>query len=213
MCRLLLVKSSKTFGIGSHLKTFAEIAKSSKEYQGHGWGCAYIQKNEWKFYKNIQPIWEDDLEQFSTTTQLIAHARSAFRDEGISIENNMPFYDNNTVYIFNGELHGVRLKVEGRIGAEKIYRTIKRFDHGDMFQALKRGVEVIKKRTRYIKAMNIIISDQQRVYVVSIFNEDPDYFTMHYKQSDDTLVICSERYKNENQWNKIKNNTIEVFEK
>ena len=52
MCRLLLVKSEKNFEISHHLKNLAEISKNSKEYQGHGWGCAYLQNNNWEFYKN-----------------------------------------------------------------------------------------------------------------------------------------------------------------
>jgi glutamine amidotransferase len=52
------------------LKKFADIARNSKEYQGHGWGCAYQDDGPdgtWKIYKNISPIWEDDLEQFGRT--------------------------------------------------------------------------------------------------------------------------------------------------
>ena len=211
MCRLLLVKSKKEFEISNHLKKLAEISKNSKEYQGHGWGCAYLVDDNWKFYKNINPIWEDNLEQFSKTTQLIAHTRSAFKNEDIKIENNMPFYDNRYVFIFNGELRGVKIKESGKIGAEKIFNYIKKFDRGNLLDALKKGIEIIKKRTKYIKAMNIIISDKQKVYVVSLFNEEPEYFTMHFKQSNNELIICSERYSDEEDWKKIENNTIEVF--
>lgn len=210
MCRLLLVKSNKEFEISNHLKKLAEISKNSKEYQGHGWGCAYLQRNKWKFYKNIKPIWEDNLEQFSRTKQLIVHARSAYKDENIGIENNMPFYDEKYVFIFNGELQGVKIKESGRIGAEKVFNFIKRFDKGNIFNALKIAIEVIKKRTRYIKAMNIIISNRKKVYLASIFNENPEYFTMHYKQ-DNGLIICSEEYPNEENWNKVENNTIKEF--
>jgi len=162
------------------------------------------------FYWNLKPIWEDNLDQFKKTTQLIAHARSAFRDEGIAIENNMPFHDDKYVYIFNGELQGVKIKEKGRIGAEKIFNYIKRFDKGDMLQALEKGISIIQKRTNYLRALNLIISDRNRVYLASLFNEDPEYFTMHYKENG-IFVICSEPYPNEDDWNKIENNTIKVF--
>ena len=32
--------------------------------------------------------------------------------------------------------------------------------------------------------MNIIIADKENVYVSSNFNEDPEYFGMHYKKSE-----------------------------
>ena len=41
MCRLLAVKAGSPFAITPHLEKFATISKHSKEYQGHGWGCAY----------------------------------------------------------------------------------------------------------------------------------------------------------------------------
>jgi len=212
MCRLLLVKSKNEFEIFPYLKAFANIAKNSREYQGHGWGCAFWVNNEWHHYKNISPIWEDNLDQFGCATRLLAHARSAFRDEDIHVENNMPFWDDKYVFIFNGELHGVKIRADGRIGAEKIFNYIKRFDQGDMFTAIKKAVEIIKKRTKYIKAMNFIVADSEKDYVVSHYNEDPDYFTMYMKNSNDKLIICSEKLPSETGWQKIKNDTIEVFE-
>lgn len=192
MCRLLVVKSDREFDIPFHLKNLAIISKNSKEYQGHGWGCAYLdENNEWQHYKNIKPIWEDNLEQFGKTKLLVGHARSAFQDKCIAIENNMPFYDENYVFIFNGELRGVKIKEEGRIGAEKIFNFIRRFDKGNMHDALKTGVEAIKRNTRYIRGMNIILINRNHIYLSTYFNEDPDYFTMHYKEGNE-LIICSD---------------------
>lgn len=212
MCRLLFVKSGKNFEISTHLRQLAEISKNSKEYQGHGWGCAYLSDSQWEIYKNIKPIWEDNLQKFGNTMQLVAHTRSAFKNQDITIENNMPFYADKYVFIFNGELRGVKIRETGRTGAEKIFKYIKRFDKGDMFEALQRGIKIIKNRTKYIKAINIIISDKRRAYVTSFFSEDPDYFSMQYKQTNAKLIICSEKYPNEENWKKIKNNTIKVFE-
>ncbi len=123
----------------------------------------------------------------------------------------MPFYDDRYVFVFNGELRGVKIKESGRIGAEKIFNYIKKFDKGDFLQTLKKAVGIIERKTRYIRAMNMIISDKQAVYVASQFRSDPDYFTMHYKQSNGELIICSEKYPDENNWQKIANYTIKVF--
>ncbi|UCE07416.1 MAG: class II glutamine amidotransferase [bacterium] len=211
MCRLLLIKSHNEFPIVDHLRQFAHVAKHSREYQGHGWGCAYLVDDEWQIYKNIKPIWEDDLEQFGKTTQLLAHARSAFRDEGIKVENNMPFQKDDFIFIFNGELHGVKIKEQGRIGAEKIFNFILRFHKGDLFQAISKAIEIIKKRSQYVRAMNIILSDKKQVYISSAFNEDDDYFTMHSKKSGESLIACSDPYEGESDWHKIPNNTTKVY--
>ncbi|PIN80182.1 hypothetical protein COV16_01275 [Candidatus Woesearchaeota archaeon CG10_big_fil_rev_8_21_14_0_10_34_8] len=210
MCRLLIIKSKKTFQTAKPLKTFAGLAKNSQEYQGHGWGCAYKDKNgKWKHYKKITPIWEDNLDQFPDTNFLIVHARSAFEDKDIVVENNMPFYDDKYIFIFNGELRGVRIKEEGRIGAEKIFNFIKSFK-GDTKTKMQKAVEQIKKRTKLLKALNIIITDNKNIYVNNSFNERPNYFQMYYKKTDDDIMICSDPFPNE-KWQKMKLDTIEVF--
>lgn len=211
MCRLLFVQSINAFEISNHLTQFADIAMNSKEYQGHGWGCSYLFKKKWIHYKNILPIWEDDFKQFPKSNRLIVHARSAFEDRDIAVDNNMPFFDKNYIFIFNGELRGVRIKAEGRIGAEKIFNFIKRFDKFGMEIALQKGIEIIINKSSYIRAMNIIIAELDRVYYSSLFNEDEEYFQMYYKQSPDEIIICSEVYPNETGWSKIENKSSGVF--
>lgn len=196
-----------------YLEKFAETSKQSKEFQGHGWGVSYldINNNEWKHYKNILPVWDDDLTQFGKTKLLVAHARSAFKDEGITVENNMPFYDDRFVFAFNGELRGVKINSEGRIGAEKIFNYIKRFDKGNMHEAINKGTEIIKKKTAFIRAMNIIMCDKKDSYVYSMYSEDPDYFTMHFKFVKDKTLIVSSVILDEDDWMTIANGSLIKF--
>ena len=211
MCRLLTVKSHAPFAIGPHLEKFAHIAKNSKEYQGHGWGCAYQDPaGRWHFYRNIKPVWEDGLSRFGETRLLVAHARSAFEDKDIMVENNMPFFDGRTVYIFNGELRGVKIREEGRIGAEKIFNYIRRFDKGNTQHALEKAVAIIRKRTRHIRGMNIVMVNETGIFVSSFFTEDEAYFTMRYRQGDE-LIICSEPYPAESNWQSIANESMRVW--
>ncbi len=211
MCRLLYINSKNNFRITDYLENFAEISKNSKEFQGHGWGIAYYQNNKWNYYKNVKSIWEDDLSLFGSGSRVIAHARSAFKDEGIVVENNMPFYDDKYIFIFNGELRGVKIKESGRIGAEKIFNYIKRFDKGNIRNALEKGTEIITKKTSYIRAMNIILSSDKSTLVYSQFNEDYEYFTMHYSQSNDFTIVCSDKLDNKTGWRKIPNNSLMEF--
>lgn len=211
MCRLLYMRSEKEFEIAEYLLKFAQISKDSKEYQGHGWGCAYLKDDQWQIYKNIKPIWEDDLHSFCETKILVAHARSAFQDKDIRIENNMPFTSDDIIYIFNGELHGVKIREEGRIGAEKLFNFILRFNKADLIEALKKGVEIIGKRSKYIRAMNIIMADRDKAYLSSLFNEDENYFAMFLKNDSKKVIICSDPFPGENNWQKIENRTAKVF--
>lgn len=212
MCRLLAVKRRQPFDIGPRVRSLARIAEHSSRYQGHGWGCAWLDhEGRWRMYKNIRPIWEDDLSQFAQTTCLLAHARSAFRDEGITIENNMPFHDEHRVFIFNGELHGVRIREEGRIGAEKIFNFVRRLARDDLEDALRRAVDIIQKRCRLVRSMNIILADERAVHVSSLFNDDPDYFTMHERVLDDGFIICSEPCLDEQGWRPIANGSVRTY--
>jgi glutamine amidotransferase len=211
MCRLLVVRSQELFDPANPLIRFASIAKNSKDYQGHGWGCAWKDHGQiWQIYRNICPIWEDDHFQFPRTTLLVAHARSAFEDRDIVVENNMPFFDGERVFIFNGELRGVKIREQGRIGAEKIFNFIRRFDTRDTLAALKKAVEFIRKRTRYIRGMNIIMVKERAIYLASFFSEDEDYFTIRYKEGPE-LVICSEAFSLEEGWQDIANETVRAF--
>ena len=213
MCRLLAVKSSRAFAAATHLRALAHIARHSKEYQGHGWGCALLTpQRQWSVYRNILPIWEDDLAQFDDTTLLLAHARSAFRNEGIAVENNMPFHDERYAFVFNGELHGVRIRERGRIGAEKVFHFIKRFDDGDLRAALTKGIAIICKKTRFIRAMNIVMADSEHVCVSSLFNDDAEYFTLHTRSTDYGVVVCSEPYPGQDgPWSAIENESVRSF--
>jgi len=210
MCRLLCVHADFDFAIADQLKPFAELSQNSREYQGHGWGCSWWRDGRWHSYHNIKPIWEDDPDRFAKTNLLIVHARSAFRDEGIVVENNMPFAHDNYVFVFNGELQGVRIKEQGRIGAEKILNTIVRFDKGDALEMLRRGMKVIDRRTRYVRAMNIILSNGHDIVVGSQFGEDPAYFQMQQTERDGLRIICSEVWPGENMadWTKIENGAV-----
>jgi predicted glutamine amidotransferase len=207
MCRILFARSDKNFSIPGLLAPFARVAEASSEYQGHGWGCSWREGNHWRHYHNIQPIWNDNFAQFGETTLLLVHARSAFRDEGIAIENNMPFSDGESVFIFNGEIRGVRIKSYGRIGAEKIYNYIRRFDEGDKLAALDKGTSIIDKRSTYVRAMNIILSDGDRAWLSTRYNENPDYFQIHRKQDGDLNLVCSQPFANDSGWKAIDNNT------
>lgn len=211
MCRLLWVRAAQPFQMSIHLAPFATLSRDSTEYQGHGWGCAWLQGNQWQVYRNISPVWKDDFSQFGTTTLLLAHARSAFRDEGITVENNMPFYDGERVFIFNGELQGVRIRGTGRIGAEKIFNYVKRFDRGDFLKALKKGAAVIEQKTRYVRAMNMIIASPESSQLATLYNENPAYFQMYRGQEEGADIVCSEPYPGRTHWQPISNRSIQTL--
>jgi glutamine amidotransferase len=195
MCRILYARAEADFAISELLAPFAELSRHSSEFQGHGWGCAWREGGSWR------------QSQFGSTRLLLVHARSAFRDEGIVVENNMPFSDGESVFIFNGELRGVRIRSEGRIGAEKIYNYIRRFDKGDKCAATAKAVDIIKKRSTYVRAMNLILSDGAQSCLSTNYSENTGYFQMHQKQDGGLHLVCSEPFAGDRGWTRIENNT------
>ncbi len=212
MCRLLYVRAMDAVDVRSHLKRFALTARNSTEDQSHGWGCAWIESGDWAFYHNLKPVWEDDFARFADSRIFLAHARSAYRNEGIEIENNMPFFDGRKVFIFNGELQGVRINEQGRIGAEKVFNFVKRFDHGDTLSAIRQGVQLLVKKSQYVRAMNFIIAEQGQAWISTAFSENSGYFQMHQKYSEGEHVISSAPYENESGWVPIENRTIRIID-
>jgi predicted glutamine amidotransferase len=211
MCRLLAVKDRQPFAIAPLLDAFAAMARSSPEYQGDGWGCAWRDGTGWRVYHSLAPVWDDDLRGFGETSVLVAHARSAFRNEGIVVENNMPFAAGGLIFAFNGELHGVRIRETGRIGAEKVFNTIRRLTNGDLRAGLSRAAAVIRARSRYVRAMNVVLCDGERIVAHSSFAERPEYFTVHVAARDGRVALCSERLPGEDGWRPMDNGATEVF--
>ncbi len=207
MCRILYARADQAFSIAALLEPFAELSRTSSEYQGHGWGCAWRADGKWSQYHDIRPVWEDDPAQFGDTDLLLVHARSAFRDEGIVVDNNMPFSDGESMFIFNGELRGVRIKSEGRIGAEKIYNYIRRFDKGDKLAATALAVDIIGKRSAYVRAMNLLLSDGEETILSTRYGENPAYFQMHQKRAGGRHLVCSQPFPGETDWTPIANQT------
>jgi len=208
MCRLLYIRSAESFALGAHLKEFAKTARNSPEDQSHGWGCAWIDNGNWRFYHSLTPVWEDCVDRFGSSSCLLAHARSAYKNEGIEIQNNMPFYDGDKVFIFNGELQGVRVREEGRIGAEKVFNFVKRFDQGDMLKAVREGVLRLERKTRYVRAMNFVIAAKNSAWLNTLFEENPQYFQMYQKSFDTTFMVSSAPYEGDRNWTSIENRTV-----
>jgi len=211
---MLLVKSDpdSPVAMAPLLAELAECCRTSHEYQGHGWGVLYLDQGRRRLYRSLAPIWESDFGRFGDTTFLLAHARSAFRDRDIALANNMPFTDEHWAFAFNGELHGVRIREQGRIGAEKIFHFIKRFEGGDMARGFDRAIMLIRRRSARVRAMNILLTDLDRIFLCSQFDEQPSYFTLHRRQRPGQLMICSEPLPGIAGWQPVANHTIEVLQ-
>jgi glutamine amidotransferase len=136
----------------------------------------------WRRYRSVRPIWEDEWPRFEPARMWIVHARSAFRNEGVVVANNMPFLADDLAFAFNGELRGVRLQAPGDTGAARLLHLLGRFRtaaDGNVLDALVRLDRVVSQRSHYVRALNVVAADRDRVYVHCHYSEDAEYFTLH----------------------------------
>lgn len=212
MCRLLAVIARTPVDVRHHLDAFTRVCRESPEYQGHGWGYAVLRDGGWERYRSVTPIWEDAARPSGDVRVMLVHARSAFRDEGIEVGNNMPFIDGHQAFIFNGELHGVRLPIQGRTGAERLFRYLRQSAATHTPDAIMRAIHILKHRTTHIRACNFIIADPALVSVYSLFAGESAYFTLHQHRTEDMLTICSAPYDNGDPlWVPMNQDNVEMF--
>lgn len=180
MCRMLALSADRPVDPSPWLAAFAERCRLSKEFQGHGWGVAWRDDDRWHHFRTVAPIWETTPPELPPSSLLLVHARSAFRNERIAVENNMPFVEEDVAFAFNGELRGVRLRAPGDTGAWRLFHLYRRFrdSTGDGGAALARLDAVVGARTRYVRALNLMVADGGRIHVRSRYSEDPAYFTL-----------------------------------
>ena len=70
-------------------------------------------------------------------------------------------------------------------------------------------MDIIVRRTRYVRAMNMIIADSENVYVGSVYNEEPDYFRLRARDDEGGFVVSSETVPENGSWRVISNDTVE----
>lgn len=191
MCRFLVLRGERPFDPSPLLSRFRERCRVSPEYQGHGWGIAFRTSGELARYRSLTPIWDDDPPLPPEVDLLVVHARSAFRNEGIELENNMPFYRGAWSFVFNGELRGVRVQAPGRTGAEKIFHLTLERARDSVEAALVATDRYLRARSRYVRAMNVALTDGEAIYAHCRFSERPDYFTLHWRAGE-LSGVCSE---------------------
>lgn len=202
MCRFALVKTTIPEKPQEILNSFSEMAEVSRapddDIQGDGWGISWRQNNEWERYSSINPIWESRNEFTSPpeTNLFLIHARSAsFNKDKDNISYNQPYTDGKYAFVFNGLLKGMRYPrpLAGNIGAQKIWTLLQEFlGQNSTEVAIKKTVAELNKYAREVQALNLGLSDGERLYAYCQFAKNDDYYTLHANQSSEKIIVSSE---------------------
>lgn len=200
MCRFLLCKSKKSIRPTKILNYFAKMAQKSKafdgDWQGDGWGFSWLENNEWKNYKSFKPVWKEKnkFSKFPGSNIFSIHARSAsFPQHKNNIVYNQPYVNESYSYVFNGLLKGVTLLLPGDIGAQKIWLLLNDYlKKMNLTQALSRTIDLLKKNSRNIQALNIGVAGKNTISAYCYYTEHPKYYSLQYSDYPDIKIICSE---------------------
>ncbi len=110
------------------------------------------------------------------------------------------------------------MNAEGGTGAHKIFNLLKKRLNGSILHSLASVSSLLERKSEYVRAMNIIVlsKSDKLLYVQSLFNEDPNYFTLHINRSTDAVVISSELLKTDfsffdQDWEELPNRCLEVY--
>lgn len=202
MCRFLLVKSKKKKDMKDLVLSFSHMSEKSRTEEGDrqedGWGISWFGGKRWNTKKSLDPIWEEEdvFEDIPDTKLLAVHARSAsFDDTKGKIDYNQPYIKDRYAFVFNGLLRGVGLgrKVEGEIGAQKIWNLIlDELNGGSPHIAIKKVSKLLSDNSKKIRGLNIGLSDGKNLYAYCHRYGKGDYFALRKYEDKEKFIISSE---------------------
>lgn len=204
MCRFFLAHSTKPTNFQKLFKEFVYMSQKSRTSDGDrqedGWGIGWRdEKGNWRSFKSLKPIWKqiNFSKKLKPTTSLIIHARSAsFARHKRNLNYNQPFLSDGMAFVFNGMLKGVKLnrKLKGEIGAQKIYELIKEeLINNSPQKSLANVHKLLLSHTESIEGMNIGLSDGKKLFAISEFKGNSEYFKLRYYNGKAMKMICSEK--------------------
>jgi predicted glutamine amidotransferase len=204
MCRLLMVRADKPVDPRPFLESFADLARTTPapdgDWQGDGWGAAWREGNEWRALTSERPIWEDRsaFAGFPAATTFCAHARSAsFVHQKNRVDLNQPYIDGPFAYVFNGFMEGVTppVPLPGEIGAQKIWSRLKNSlagaDAAGPENSLDDLAAFLDRHARKIHGLNVGLCDGRRLYALTRFDADENYYRLRGFRSPGLSIVCS----------------------
>ena len=220
MCRFALVKNLIPEKPQEILNSFSDMAKASRapdgDIQGDGWGVTWRPNNAWERHSSVKPIWESRIEFSSPpeTNLFLIHARSAsFSKDKDNIAYNQPYTNEKYAFVFNGLLKGMRYPrpLAGDIGAQKIWTLLQEFlDQSSTEVAIEKTVAELNKYAREVQALNLGLSDGEKLYAYCQFTDNANYYTLHAGQSLEKIIVSSEPLRGKT-FSPLKANKLHVF--
>jgi predicted glutamine amidotransferase len=221
MCRFALVRTTALTQPQDFLNRFADVAQASRapdgDIQGDGWGMSWREGSGWKCHADSCPIWEarETFSRFAETKLFLVHARSAsFTKDKNNVEYSQPYVSNNLAFVFNGLLKGMKFPrpLVGDIGAQRIWSLLLEFTSGNETKtAIEMTTKELNKYAREVQALNLGVSDGEKLYVYSQSSSYKEYYTLHIHTDPGITIVSSEPLWGET-FKSLEPNRVHVFE-
>ena len=182
---------------------------------GHGWGSVLAGKSEDQTTRSSKPCWDEgELLGLQDQDVLMLHARMASQG-AINLDNVHPFRAlvHGTVWNFchNGTVNQPlvmpqKLSKADCTDSETVFHQLLPFlEMGQIIEGFRRVYSAIHDFT----SLNTLLLGPDALWVVCLYTEMPEYYTLHLTQTERGPVISSEPiHELGSQWHTLSNRQI-----
>lgn len=178
-----------------------------------GWGIVTKRNGKLELYKKAVSCWEDPKYKKYYEMDidfLILHARKATPNMPISYSFTHPFEKNGWLFCHNGTIHDLT-EQKDKSDSERFFEMIldAMKDETEVTTAIKIALSKVKSYS----AINFILANDNKAYILNKFQEYPQYYTMKYFATKSIVMVSSERLQHFNDaWKELGNNNLAILE-
>ena len=180
---------------------------------GDGWGIVIGRSGKIEeFYKKAVPCWKDPrfLEYYNIKPDfVIVHARKASKGTPVNCSCTHPFERENWYFCQNGTV--TQLKSKEKSDSEQFFALLLANirQNNDVKEGIKNTIKQMKEYT----ALNFILANCNKSYILIKYQKYPKYYTMKYLKNENYVIVSSEALPNfHGEWTKIVNNNLVVLD-
>jgi len=186
--------------------------KNPNFIHGDGWGIVIGKSGKLECYKKEVACWKDPkfLDYYSANVDfVILHARRASLGTPVSYNFTHPFEKEGWYFCHNGTIYNFKSKE--RSDSEQFFTLL--LDNIKGYSDVKDTIRNTVNQMKEYSALNFILANGNKVYILVRHQKYPDYYTMKYLVEENYIIVSSERLPSfDGKWKKVDNNTILVLD-
>jgi glutamine amidotransferase len=179
-------EDNETLTLFNFLQKFAKNGLHSPHTDG--WGC-YLKDSENRIFcfKNTTPIYKDKMENFNSMMGIF-HARKASPGLSHGTLQLHPFIADDSIFAHNGTIEDASLNNPFSSDSFELFDYLK--DFSDFEDFIKKIISF--KNECSFTSINFLMINDNSFYVLNLYNEEKDYYTLWIKKDEKGIVVSSE---------------------